>query len=261
MNAVSTISRPARLPLPALSKLASAAVAGLALALIYVQAMLIGELVPPLAVFAGLMILAATLMATGWRWTPLLGTLLSLLVIAGNSEHLVYDLTHPESFHIFVFSVVAVGLALVGAVAGIGATLQNYRSADRRAPRGTTTALTAFVALCVGAILVAALPREAGAGASPEMLAQLPAVTIPDLRFEQEQLKVKAGEMVALRLDNQHAAPHSFDVDELNVHVPVAAGKQSLILFQPAQPGTYTFYCAVPGHREAGMEGTLVVEG
>jgi uncharacterized cupredoxin-like copper-binding protein len=26
------------------------------------------------------------------------------------------------------------------------------------------------------------------------------------------------------------------------------------------EPGTYTFFCTLPGHRDGGMEGTLVVK-
>ena len=37
-------------------------------------------------------------------------------------------------------------------------------------------------------------------------------------------------------------------------------GQSALALFQLAEPGAYTFYCDLPGHREAGMVGTLIVE-
>lgn len=92
------------------------------------------------------------------------------------------------------------------------------------------------------------------------MLAALPAVITPEFYFDQTKLMAKVGETVAMHLDNPHSAQHSFDVDELNVHVPAAPGKQSLILFTPTTPGSYMFYCGIPGHRELGMKGTLVVE-
>jgi uncharacterized cupredoxin-like copper-binding protein len=35
-------------------------------------------------------------------------------------------------------------------------------------------------------------------------------------------------------------------------------GSKSLTLH--LKPGTYTFYCSVPGHRAGGMQGTLTVQ-
>jgi uncharacterized cupredoxin-like copper-binding protein len=32
-----------------------------------------------------------------------------------------------------------------------------------------------------------------------------------------------------------------------------------MIEFTPSQPGEYEFFCSVPGHKEAGMRGTMVV--
>ena len=80
--------------------------------------------------------------------------------------------------------------------------------------------------------------------------------------FNSGEIRVKAGELTALRLANSSAAGHSFDVDELNVHVAIPSDSESLALFTAATPGTYTFYCA-PHYDKAsgtGMHGTLIVE-
>lgn len=259
MTAIHPIAR-GRTRLSALTRLTMAALTGLAGMLVYSQAMLLGGFDVTQTILAMVLLGVVGLMATGWRWVPLVGALLSVLLVSANGDVVIHDLMHPEALHVFVVLLSIVAIALIATVAGISATVQNYRSGERRTPRLMVPALVALAALCLGAFLVGALPREAVVGVNPRILAGLPPLTTPGFSFEQTELTAKANTITALRFDNTHGVPHSFDVDELNVHIPVGPNAESLILFTPTTPGTYTFYCGIAGHRELGMEGTLIVE-
>lgn len=84
------------------------------------------------------------------------------------------------------------------------------------------------------------------------------------LVFQPNGLSAQPGS-VTITYDNPSPVPHSIAVATANGNVlgevqPFTDGKQSVQLTDLA-PGEYTFYCTVPGHREAGMEGTLTVGG
>ena len=50
----------------------------------------------------------------------------------------------------------------------------------------------------------------------------------------------------------------TFTIDALHVNVDVPIGANRRVTFSAA-PGRYEFYCRVPGHKAAGMKGTLIV--
>jgi nitrite reductase (NO-forming) len=53
---------------------------------------------------------------------------------------------------------------------------------------------------------------------------------------------------------------HSFVVDELNVKLENVQPKTTGdVTFTPTTAGTYVFYCDTPGHKAAGMTGTIVI--
>lgn len=84
--------------------------------------------------------------------------------------------------------------------------------------------------------------------------------TTENMRFGQDVLRLQAGESITFALENRDTYAHSFDVDELAWHVQMPANDQITAEFTAVSPGTYTIYCAIPGHREAGMVATLIVE-
>lgn len=76
--------------------------------------------------------------------------------------------------------------------------------------------------------------------------------------FSSKTLGAKVGEKVAL--DITATGQHTFTIDELGVNVPLPHGKTTRVEFTPSKSGTFTYYCAIPGHREAGQIGSLTVE-
>ncbi len=81
-----------------------------------------------------------------------------------------------------------------------------------------------------------------------------------ELRFEQESLQADAGK-ITFELTNDATLPHDFvveqDGDEITRTDTITADQDTTSA--ELEPGRYTFYCSVDGHREAGMEGTLTV--
>jgi cytochrome c oxidase subunit 2 len=77
--------------------------------------------------------------------------------------------------------------------------------------------------------------------------------------FSPEEITVTAGEDVAIVLTADDLL-HDFTIDELDAHVAAEKGETAEGGLRADEPGRYTYYCSVEGHRENGMEGTLIVE-
>jgi plastocyanin len=82
------------------------------------------------------------------------------------------------------------------------------------------------------------------------------------LAFDQKDVTAKAGN-VTINFDNKQPLQHDVAVADSSGKV---LGQTDLVSSGTANAtvnlaaGTYTFYCTVPGHKEAGMEGTLTVK-
>jgi plastocyanin len=83
------------------------------------------------------------------------------------------------------------------------------------------------------------------------------------LAFTEKEVTAKAGDLT-IEFNNPQPIGHDVDVEttggeELGGTEVISESSASAEL-KGVKPGKYTFFCSVPGHREAGMEGTLTVE-
>jgi len=83
------------------------------------------------------------------------------------------------------------------------------------------------------------------------------------LKFTKSSLTVKAG-TVTISFTNRSPLAHNLTVQQ-GTNGPVLGATPTFMgatktLKLTLKAGTYTFYCSVPGHRAAGMQGTLTVQ-
>ena len=106
-------------------------------------------------------------------------------------------------------------------------------------------------------------------------------IELGEMFFKPKNISVEAGKPYVLELVNTGKVKHEFtaaeffrsaasrkvESDSSEVKVPffteieVLAGKSAELFVIPVIPGAFEMLCLIPGHREAGMEGTITVTG
>ena len=118
--------------------------------------------------------------------------------------------------------------------------------------------LVLFVVLALSAILIAACTPSTSTGGSSGSTT----ITVSDdLKFTPNVINAKPGQAVEVVVDNSAGkTDHTFIVKDLKVNEQIPAGKKTTVKFTAPAAGTYTFECDLPGHKEAGMIGQIVVK-
>ncbi|HEY3368184.1 MAG TPA: cupredoxin domain-containing protein [Symbiobacteriaceae bacterium] len=132
-----------------------------------------------------------------------------------------------------------------------------------------------WVTAGIAALTLALLAGCSASGQPPQTVN----LTAQNLTYGTKSITVTRGTPVKLVFQNSDSQLHDFSIDKIpakvkeehsdmhdmggkkpDVHVSVDAGKSGEVQFTPTEKGTYTFYCTVAGHKDAGMQGTLIVQ-
>ncbi len=82
-------------------------------------------------------------------------------------------------------------------------------------------------------------------------------VVATEMAYDPSSIVVEAGE-VPVRIVNEGTVIHDLRIEGLPFLLEAEPGATETSTVD-LEPGTYQFYCSIPGHREAGMEGVLEV--
>jgi plastocyanin len=186
---------------------------------------------------------------------PLVAAAIIVVVVLNFSQVL---LALEETASAALSTVVAIAAA---SAILFGCTYFSARGEERSPQNVAVLASAGMVIVFSGFIGLAAIEEHERELAAKEPKEQLkPDVTVRafDIGFRETQLQAAAGD-VAIELVNEGAV-HTFLFDEVpGFKLEVGSRGDKDIDSVKLEPGTYTYFCDVPGHRSAGMEGKLNV--
>jgi plastocyanin len=141
--------------------------------------------------------------------------------------------------------------AIVGLVAAAGFLIsRGNQAAGRRAARGVA-ALAVAVILGLAGVAAATASNTALSGKAI-------VISATNARFSATTLTADHG-TVTVDFTNNDLFWHTFTVPALGVDIRTPVKGHGQVSFN-APPGSYEFFCGIPGHKQIGMKGTLIIQ-
>ena len=141
-------------------------------------------------------------------------------------------------------------LAVALAVAGCGSSSKKSSSTQSAAPSSTSSTPSTTAA-----------PKPAAKSSGGGGALKVSADPSGALKFTTTSLTAKAGK-VTIDMNNPSAVMHGISVEGNGVDKTgtIVGQGATATVSATLKPGKYLFYCPVPGHKAAGMTGTLIVK-
>jgi len=85
-------------------------------------------------------------------------------------------------------------------------------------------------------------------------------VEAKEFAFEPSTIEAQAGERLRIELVNQGSLSHNLHIEGDGNTQTIQSDKTAAVTFTVPEDGPVKFFCNVPGHKQAGMTGQVVVE-
>jgi plastocyanin len=191
-----------------------------------------------------------------------LGALAIIVVVVLNISRLLIALEERSGPNTVVALAVIVSSAIL-----FGFTYFSSRADEERSPASVSLMSLAGIVIVLagffGAESLHEEEKEAAAKAAELAEQNKPDLVVEafDIGFKEKELKIGPGK-VRIQEVNTGATAHTFVLEGVSsgrkLSVPGNGSKDTAAF--DLQPGTYTYFCDIAGHRQAGMEGKLIVD-